>query len=102
MCSICTEIWVMVDGVLEPVRLCTQALFGCRWKALRKSNKKSQRLERSDAGSSLVGEVSSPATHSVVLLPLHCTAPLSVIPWQLSCHAQLAFDPKKCFPGPDA
>ena len=29
MCSVCTTIWVMVDGVLEPLRLCTQPLFGC-------------------------------------------------------------------------
>ena len=81
MCSICTEIVVMVDGVLERVRLCTQALFGCRWKALlRKSKKKSQRLERSDAGSSPAGEINSPATHSEVLPPLLCMPLLSVIP----------------------
>lgn len=29
MCSICATIWVMVDGALEPVMLCTQTLFGC-------------------------------------------------------------------------
>jgi hypothetical protein len=29
MCSICATVWVMVDGVLEPVVVCTKSMFGC-------------------------------------------------------------------------
>jgi hypothetical protein len=29
MCSICVTIWLTLDGVREPVVLCTQSIFGC-------------------------------------------------------------------------